>query len=846
MYDRRRRERLAGCSLLLVCTTAIETNYAFLQPSKPCFRERRRIRSSPSSSLELSLRQERTIPSSRLFAIGELQPWADPILDSVNSSSSQNDSDGREQPSNPLTSSAMNVTIAEAAMGELPFFLTLDGDDEYTSDDYLTDSENNWQSDDSTTILRNGRKDERESSADTSTTPLCDDNSADALITDSPLNSPAQLSDTTTNITNGEDILLLDKQKNSTSLLIETVMKSRANDTSSSPNEEEQRPSGWLQTLWNKQPFVRSRLPEPPQEPEPARTLHKQPSIQLEEEKEMQQPERGIFRSVWNMLPFVRTTADKLPEEKPQRTPIESQRPEEELGFLRTMWNKLPFAQAAPDPEQQQQPIIADTQQLLQAKPSSTLRSMWSRHTAMWKHRHARTAEEGIRREKTSQLSTVLASIAENDSRRQRVARFITGLIHALAEEADGLLVQVSSRPDTPLWDKQVNAIRVQFSRLGFKSLRIGGQEQQVSDQLETALLGKHPLLNARVNAGAVKGSDDNSDDNSDDSSSTSKQLNADEAFNRIDVDKSGALDSDELAQALNSAALSPEGVDCEKNTALIKDLATDLVKLYDFNGDGVVDRSEYQSMVEDMATLREAQNKKLVENNSGDGETSGEEQGWLSGAKQLAYGFVGLAQRGRNMVIEAKTNIEKDKTTTVVTSNMTKALGSITVSDLKLDLRRLLFGAIPLVKHITPGGPLILEPFTVTVNGSFNRGDIMESDLLDAGLRQLVARTLRRRVGSMRDFLEGALFYGRSWKLISGTGPVVQVPKLTNVEMDKRNRLIITGRARVQSRPGGPVIENAFKVRTKIGTRNGGRVIRLVEPELALVLECPNALEEK
>jgi hypothetical protein len=174
------------------------------------------------------------------------------------------------------------------------------------------------------------------------------------------------------------------------------------------------------------------------------------------------------------------------------------------------------------------------------------------------------------------------------------------------------------------------------------------------------------------------------------------------------------------------------------------------------------------------------------------------------------------------------------------------QGIGSITLSDLKLDLRRLFFGAIPLLKRITPGGPLVLEPFTVTIDGSFSREDIMDSFLLDAGLRRLVAMALRRRVGSLRDFLEGALFHGRSWKLNSESGPSVNVPKLTNVEFDSENRLIITGRARVQSNKDAPVIENAFKVRTKIGTRKGGKVIRLVEPELALVLECPKAFEEK
>jgi hypothetical protein len=55
---------------------------------------------------------------------------------------------------------------------------------------------------------------------------------------------------------------------------------------------------------------------------------------------------------------------------------------------------------------------------------------------------------------------------------------------------------------------------------------------------------------------------------------------------------------------------------------------------------------------------------------------------------------------------------------------------------------------------------------------------------------------------------------------------------------------MIITGRARIQASPDAPIVTNTFKVRTKIGTRKNGHVIRLVEPELAFVFECPEALE--
>jgi len=38
--------------------------------------------------------------------------------------------------------------------------------------------------------------------------------------------------------------------------------------------------------------------------------------------------------------------------------------------------------------------------------------------------------------------------------------------------------------------------------------------------------------------------------------------------------------------------------------------------------------------------------------------------------------------------------------------------------------------------------------------------------------------------------------------------------------------------------------VENSFKLRTKLGTRENGQYIRLEEPELALILECPKSYE--
>ena len=57
---------------------------------------------------------------------------------------------------------------------------------------------------------------------------------------------------------------------------------------------------------------------------------------------------------------------------------------------------------------------------------------------------------------------------------------------------------------------------------------------------------------------------------------------------------------------------------------------------------------------------------------------------------------------------------------------------------------------------------------------------------------------------------------------------------------------MIITGRARLRTSLTAPEINNAFKLRTKFGTREDGRMIRLDEPELALVMECPRVIERK
>jgi hypothetical protein len=478
----------------------------------------------------------------------------------------------------------------------------------------------------------------------------------------------------------------------------------------------------------------------------------------------------------------------------------------------------------------------------MNSEPTTTTRSQWQR-------RNARSAEEGIRRENTIQLSSLLAKARSIETKgRQYAARTISGLINALAEEVNDLDVEVDARNDTPFSGKHVDAIRIKFSRLGFKPLQMGGLSKAVRDADEEF-------------------TEDVTKDLTDLSC-------ADEAFDRIDADRSGALDIEEIALALSLAAGENDDMD-ERKSNVLKDLASSLVQLYDANGDGVVDRNEYKSMVEDMAALRKSQKKSPKENEEKIPEIQDKKEGdagWLSSAKQWVQGmfsqvtdrgeegdveteqwraqqddiFVDVADGGLEVTTGASEGIVDVSDSVQVIDTVSKALGSITLSDLKIDLRRLIFGAVPILKHITPGGPLILEPFTTTVNGSFSRDDIMNSFLLDAGLRRLVARALRRRVRSFRDIIDGAVFFGRSWKMTSASAPVVEVPEVTNIEFDDDNRLIITGIARVQTRSDAPQIENAFKVRTRIGTRKEGRTIKLIEPELAFVIECPKSIEQK
>jgi hypothetical protein len=416
---------------------------------------------------------------------------------------------------------------------------------------------------------------------------------------------------------------------------------------------------------------------------------------------------------------------------------------------------------------------------------------------------------------------------ARPSQERSYVERSLMGLINGLAEEVEDLDIEVNTKSKTPFWRKEVEEIRINFSRLGFRPLQLGGTNSVVELDIDFEDID---------NDGDITNGLDAIVSNSSLSEEQGGGANgvpdlpflecADEGFDRIDEDGSGTLDKDELAQALNSIS----GLEANKDS--IEELASDLVRLYDDNGNGVVDREEYQQMVEDMAKLRALKDEEAEQD---------QKNPFVAVKDSIQSVSEGVSNKAGEVVSAARDRFFSEKSDEEESET---EMGSIVLSKVNLDLRRLVFGAVPIVKKVTPGGPLILEPFTATVTASWNREDVMGSFLLDAALRRLVARALRVRIRSYRDLVEGALFVGRSWKMMGKTAPVVEVLELSNVEFDSREKMIITGRARIRADPDAPIVTSTFKLRTKIGTRKNGQVIKLKEPELAFVFECPKALE--
>ena len=203
----------------------------------------------------------------------------------------------------------------------------------------------------------------------------------------------------------------------------------------------------------------------------------------------------------------------------------------------------------------------------------------------------------------------------------------------------------------------------------------------------------------------------------------------ADEVFDQIDTDKSGALDSEELARALSIASGLPvldndQAVKDQEPSSALSHLTTQLVKLYDTNGDGVIDREEYRRLVEDMTEIRNAQRFKNIEKWY-------RKVGWiriLRWTRVIQNTLRGLwsSKTSDDIGQDAKHADSDDSSTTTSSLSLTQSPptsidfehaenisdasimntvyngeGSIYFSGLKLDLRQLLFGVFPLIKRV-------------------------------------------------------------------------------------------------------------------------------------------------
>lgn len=365
----------------------------------------------------------------------------------------------------------------------------------------------------------------------------------------------------------------------------------------------------------------------------------------------------------------------------------------------------------------------------------------------IWKRRHARSIQEGIRRERiesdhkeleeeqsttmkltnlllqqnTDAYNTNASTITSSKKKYKRnyVARTIAGLISALAEEATGLEVHVDTRNDTPLWRKQIDCVKIQFSRLGFKPLRMGALDEALNEMSGELSPSLKEIVADRLESKAGQsqyGLD-----------RISLSKTADEVFEQIDTDNSGALDSEELVRALSIAsglpAVDSHQTDNDQSSSALSHLTTQLVNLYDINGDGVIDREEYRKLVEDMTEIRNAQRMKKLEKMDRKeggirilrwtrviqnalsglwiGKTTRQSVQDIENIDTLDSSSLDIQMNNRNVSQSIDFEHAENISDASIMNTVYNGEGSIYFSGLKLDLRQLLFGVFPLIKRV-------------------------------------------------------------------------------------------------------------------------------------------------
>ena len=140
------------------------------------------------------------------------------------------------------------------------------------------------------------------------------------------------------------------------------------------------------------------------------------------------------------------------------------------------------------------------------------------------------------------------------------------------------------------------------------------------------------------------------------------------------------------------------------RKRVLLRDVSAlyNLVRLYDVNGDEDLDQGKYAAMVEDMAAIQAEEAER--EAGVAAGAVAGPGGRWMCGRPAAAP--TGDARRGDSGIARPR-----------------KGHGEIFISNINMDVRRLLFGALPLIKDVTP--------LNVTITGSFGPEELMESTLL-------------------------------------------------------------------------------------------------------------------
>jgi len=411
----------------------------------------------------------------------------------------------------------------------------------------------------------------------------------------------------------------------------------------------------------------------------------------------------------------------------------------------------------------------------------------------------------------------------------------LAGVILALASESSGLEVEVATNNNNSnnncLGHKHFDYVRISFSRLGFQPLQLGGLTERDLFSLSSSLSSPHRDVSMTVDEAFTRIDLDNNGflDQTElatslrdvlregavgESHSVSARLNEDEHTSHYETNFIPLLRSPPPSIHENAPRLASLGAGHRgrrqikrSNPEMINNLASELLALYDLDANGRLDKEEYKLMVEDIACIKKEEELKRRLILTEEREFKAKEKEIfcnqslfkLTRLQRIASWFRRIILRHKvdnimnNYYVKSSADgdlcsvdFEEEPsaaatatgtaTGTATATATATAIGSIELDDFTLDLRQFLLGNLPFFKRFRPGGNLILTPIVINAEGSFTAEDILNSPLLIAGIRRLVARAFRVRVRDVRDLLDGALIFGRQWTQNSENEPSVEV----------------------------------------------------------------------